>query len=54
MIKNIQQLEEKIKKKYKNITGLMVQKSGQIVYEQYFNDAGSEDKFHIYSVKKVL
>lgn len=54
MIKNIQQLEEKIKKKYKNMTGLVVQKSGQIVYEQYFNDAGPEDKFHIYSVTKSI
>lgn len=54
MIENIQQLEEKIEEKYKNITGIMVQKRGQIVYESYFNDSGSENKFHVYSVTKSI
>ncbi len=54
MIKNVEQLEEKIEKKYKNITGLMVQKSGHIVYEEYFNGTGPKDKFHIYSVTKSI
>lgn len=54
MIKSIQQLEEKIEKNYRNMTGIMVQKSGQIVYEHYFNDASREDKFHIYSVIKSV
>jgi CubicO group peptidase (beta-lactamase class C family) len=54
MIKSIQELEEKIKKKYKNITGVMVQKNDQIAYEQYFNDSGPENKFHIYSVTKSI
>lgn len=47
-------IEEKIKKQYKNMTGLMVQKNGQVVYEQYFNDAGPDDFFHIYSVTKSI
>lgn len=54
MVENIQQLEEKVMKKHKNITGIMVQKSNQIVYEQYFDDAGPEDRFHIYSVTKSI
>ncbi len=54
MIKDIQQLEEKIKGKYENMTGLLVQKEGRTVYEQYFNDAVPENKFHIFSVTKSI
>ena len=31
-------LEERIKKNYNNIAGMVVQKDGKIVYENYFND----------------
>lgn len=54
MVENIQQLEEFIARKHKNVTGIMVQKNGQVVYEQYFHDAGPEHKFHIYSVTKSI
>ena len=47
-------LEEKMKKEYKNIVGIVVQKDGQKVYEQYFNGCGADSKIHIYSVTKSI
>jgi CubicO group peptidase (beta-lactamase class C family) len=48
------QLEQAIAKDYSNITGVLVQQNGQKVYEQYFNGAGPETAFHVFSVTKSI
>lgn len=54
MIKNIEQFEKKINQKYQNLTGLVIEKSGETAYEQYFNEAGPDNRFHVYSVSKSI
>ena len=50
----IMELEEKIKKDYSNIAGIVVQKDGQNVYEKYFNDCTADSRIHVYSVTKSI
>lgn len=51
---NILHLEQLIKNDYSNITGVLVQKNGSKVYEQYFNGYTPEDAVHIFSVTKSV
>ena len=50
----IMELEEKIKKDYSNIAGIVVQKDGQNVYEKYFNNCTADSRIHVYSVTKSI
>lgn len=47
-------LEERIKKNYNNIAGMVVQKDGKIVYENYFNGCTAASRIHVYSVTKSI
>lgn len=51
---NIQQFEQFIENNYNNITGIIVQKNGSKVYEQYFNGYTPDDAVHIFSVTKSV
>ncbi len=48
------ELELKIKKKYSNITGLVIMKNGQFIYENYFNNCTCNSTLHVYSVTKSI
>lgn len=47
-------LEQTINRDYGNISGILVQKGGRTVYENYFHDYAAEDAFHVYSVTKSV
>lgn len=49
-----EQLTHKIKTEYRNIAGLVLQKNGNVVYENYFNNCTAESKLHVYSVSKSI
>lgn len=50
----ITELENKITRDCKNITGMMVLKDGQTQYEHYFNDCTAKSRIHVYSVTKSI
>ncbi len=50
----IAELEKKIHDDYRNIAGMVVQKDGQILYENYFNGCTSLSRIHVYSVTKSI
>ena len=50
----ITSLENKIKKEYGNITGIIVLKDNNAVYESYFNQCSENDPIHIFSVTKSI
>lgn len=47
-------IQQKIEKDYENITGIIVQKNNQLLYEHYFNDCDVSSKIHVYSISKVF
>lgn len=51
---NIKQFEQKINKDYSNITGIIIQKDGARIYENYFNDYDENKPIHIFSVTKSI
>lgn len=51
---HIQRFQQLIEKEYSNITGIIVQKNGGKVYEQYWNGYTPEDAVHIFSVTKSV
>jgi len=51
---DINQLEQKINKNYRNITGIIVQKENMKIYENYFNDYDENKPIHIFSVTKSI
>lgn len=51
---NQKQLTKIIQKEYDNITGMIIQKHGKIVYEYYPEQYSSDNYFHIYSVTKSI
>ncbi len=53
-MKQIVSLENKIKKEYGNIAGIMVLKDDHAVYENYFNQCSEKDPIHIFSVTKSI
>lgn len=52
--KRIASLENKIKKEYGNIAGIVVLKDDNVVYENYFNQCEGNDPIHIFSVTKSI
>lgn len=50
--KKIAAFEEMIKGDYSNIAGIVVQKNGKKVYENYFNGFTADAAFHVFSVTK--
>lgn len=47
-------LEKKIKKDYSNTAGIVVQKDGKTLYENYFNGCSANSRIHVYSVTKSI
>ena len=47
-------LENMIHNKYKNITGIVVSKNKDILYEKYFNECSKSSHIHVYSVTKSI
>lgn len=47
-------MEVLIREDHKNVGGIVVQKSGNICYEKYFNDFEKDNPFHIFSVTKSI
>ena len=47
-------LENKIKKEYGNIAGIIVLKDDNAVYESYFNQCSENEPIHIFSVTKSI
>lgn len=50
----IKELEKIINKDYKNITGMVIQKNGMKLYENYFNEYTVDNANHVYSVTKSV
>lgn len=50
----MKRLEEIIAKDYSNMTGIMIAKDCEILYEQYFNGFTDKDTLHIASVTKSI
>ncbi len=50
----ITSLENKIKKEYENIAGIIVRKNDHTVYESYFNQCSEKEPVHIFSVTKSI
>lgn len=50
----IKELEKKINSDYSNITGIIVQKNGSKLYENYFNGYTADNAIHVYSVTKSV
>lgn len=47
-------IQQKIETDYENITGIIVQKNDQLLYENYFNNSNEANKIHVYSVSKSI
>lgn len=47
-------LEEKIRKDYSNLAGMVILKDGKTLYENYFNDYTKNDHIHVFSVTKSI
>lgn len=52
--KSLKALEQTIRSDYDNITGLIIQKNGNRVYEHYFNGYTASDAVHVFSVTKSI
>ncbi len=50
----IKELEETISSDYNNTVGIVVQKNGETLYENYFNGYTADNTFHVYSVTKSV
>lgn len=50
----IKELEKIINKDYSNITGMVIQKNGMKLYENYFNEYTVDHAVHVYSVTKSI
>ncbi|MDD3413780.1 MAG: serine hydrolase [Lachnospiraceae bacterium] len=47
-------MERVINSSYKNIGGIVVNRSGETIYENYFNGCGDTNTFHVFSVTKSI
>ena len=47
-------IQQKILEEHTNITGIVVQKNEEILYERYFNSCTEKSKIHIYSITKSI
>ncbi len=50
----IKELEKTINSDYSNIAGIIVQKNGIGLYENYFNECTATSRIHVYSVTKSI
>lgn len=50
----VRALEEKIKKDYSNVAGIVVLKEGKTLYENYFQGCTADSRIHVYSVTKSI
>lgn len=50
----IKELDMKIESDYGNIAGIIVQKNGMKIYENYFNGYAADNAIHVYSVTKSV
>ncbi|MCL2620648.1 MAG: beta-lactamase family protein [Defluviitaleaceae bacterium] len=48
------ELENAINKGYTNIAGIVIQKDGSVVYENYFNECSSTTPIHVFSITKSI
>lgn len=48
------ELNSKIEKKYKKISGIVIMKDAELIYENYFNECDAHSKLHVYSVTKSI
>ena len=46
--------EEMVMRDYGNITGIVVLKNGETLYENYFNKCTANSRIHVYSVTKSI
>lgn len=53
-IVELNNLKSIIKKDYSNIAGIVINKDGKDIYEQYFNSCSSDSYLHVYSVTKSI
>ncbi|WP_038813260.1 serine hydrolase domain-containing protein [Bacillus anthracis] len=53
-MKTAEKLDQIIKEEYKNMNGMLVVQKGNIIFEKYYNDYGSNDTFHVASVTKTI
>lgn len=47
-------MERVINSSYKNIGGIVVNRSGETIYENYFNECDATSTFHVFSVTKSI
>lgn len=52
--KKLMELEKKIKNEYSNIVGMIVQKNGIKLYENYFNGYATNNATHVFSITKSI
>lgn len=50
----VAELQKIIEKDYSNIAGMIIQKNGQVLYENYFNQCTAESRIHVFSVTKSI
>lgn len=47
-------MEQEIKKKHKNIAGIVIMKDGAAQYENYYHECNAASQIHVYSVTKSI
>ncbi len=52
--KKISQMEDAIRKDYANITGMVIMKDKEMVYEKYYNGFSENNRTHIFSATKSI
>lgn len=50
----VAELQKIIEKDYSNIAGMIIQKNGQVLYEDYFNQCTAASRIHVFSVTKSI
>lgn len=50
----IAELEKAIKDEYSNIAGMVIQRDGNVCYENYFNECTEKTPIHVFSVTKSI
>ena len=53
-MKTAEKLDQIIKEEYENMSGMLVVRKGNVIFEKYYNDYGQNDTFHVASVTKTI
>ncbi|MGA5661264.1 serine hydrolase domain-containing protein [Bacillus bombysepticus] len=53
-MKIAEKLDQIIKEEYENMSGMLVVRKGNVIFEKYYNDYGQNDTFHVASVTKTI